>query len=247
MATSQISGALRAARARRGLSREALAFHSGMSWSAIAQIESGRRTDVRLNSLVALARALGVTVDYLVGGDAGRSATMLGHQAAFFRTDDEFLAATVPFLAEGVEQGDATLAVTTASRLKLLRGALDRSQARQVKLADSARWYASPAAAVRAYRDFVGKSLDRGMAWARVVGEPVWARRSKSETASWARYESLINVAFATTPVTFVCPYDAASVTQSVLAQARCTHPEVLADGTLSPSPVYCAPEDYLL
>ena len=57
--------ALRAARARAGWSRETLAHHSGVSWSAIAQIESGRRRDVRLSSLSALADALGVSVDEL--------------------------------------------------------------------------------------------------------------------------------------------------------------------------------------
>ena len=35
---------LKAARRRRGLNREALAFHSGVSWSAIAQ---SRRADAR--------------------------------------------------------------------------------------------------------------------------------------------------------------------------------------------------------
>jgi transcriptional regulator with XRE-family HTH domain len=58
---------LRAARERRGWSREVLAVQSGVSWSAIAQMESGRRKDVRLSTLTALSDALGVTVDYLAG------------------------------------------------------------------------------------------------------------------------------------------------------------------------------------
>ena len=53
---------------RLGWTREALAFHSGLSWSAIAQVESGRRTNLRPSTLAALSRPLGVSIDYLVDG-----------------------------------------------------------------------------------------------------------------------------------------------------------------------------------
>ena len=59
MEASRIAATLKTARDRLGWSREALAYHSGVSWSAISQIESGRRKDVRLTSLSALADALG--------------------------------------------------------------------------------------------------------------------------------------------------------------------------------------------
>ena len=62
--TSKIGDSLKAARTRLGWTRETLAHHSGISWSAISQIESGRRRDVRLGTLSALAEALGVSVDY---------------------------------------------------------------------------------------------------------------------------------------------------------------------------------------
>src|SRR5438445_8615473 len=85
-AQNGLGARVRAARQRRGWSREALAFHSGISWSAIAQVESGRRTNVRPSTLHALALALGVTIDYLV---AGRSvaAPMMEHQALLYATD----------------------------------------------------------------------------------------------------------------------------------------------------------------
>ena len=57
---------VRAAGVRLGWSREALAVRSELSWSAIAQVESGRRKNVRPQTLSALAEALGVTIDYLV-------------------------------------------------------------------------------------------------------------------------------------------------------------------------------------
>lgn len=59
MEASRVGAALRLARVRVGWSREALAYHSGMSGAAIAQIESGRRQDIRLSTLAALAGAWG--------------------------------------------------------------------------------------------------------------------------------------------------------------------------------------------
>ena len=93
-----IGSRVRAARHRRGWSREALAFHAGISWSAISQLEAGRRRNLRPSTLAALAGALNVTVDYLVTGCAV-SSEMLEHRALVYETEDEFLAAAVPFLA----------------------------------------------------------------------------------------------------------------------------------------------------
>src|SRR5580765_8167247 len=70
MPTNGIARWLRAARKRRGWSRETLAHYAGISGAAIAQIESGRRADPRVSSLVRLADALDVSVDELVRGTA---------------------------------------------------------------------------------------------------------------------------------------------------------------------------------
>jgi transcriptional regulator with XRE-family HTH domain len=53
-----------------GLTQEALAGELGFSAPYLSEIESGRR-DVGLTRLVALARALGSSLDELVLGDAG--------------------------------------------------------------------------------------------------------------------------------------------------------------------------------
>src|ERR1700736_1222500 len=100
--SSAIGPRVRAARKRLGWTREALAFHSGISWSAIAQVESGRRTNLRPSTLAALARPLGVSIDYLVGGSVSHP-TMLNHSAFPYRTEDQFRTTMGSFLAEGIE------------------------------------------------------------------------------------------------------------------------------------------------
>src|SRR5579863_9200188 len=124
MAPSRIGGSLRSARERKGWTREALAYHSGLSWAAIAQIESGRRQQVRVSSLVALASALGVSVDYLVGGEATISPQLLGHRVLMYASADEYITSALPFLLEGLARSEGVLCVPTTWQRELLHEAL---------------------------------------------------------------------------------------------------------------------------
>jgi transcriptional regulator with XRE-family HTH domain len=154
---------LKAARARLGWSRETLAHHSGVSWSAIAQIESGRRKDVRLSSLSALAEALGVSVDYLIGSATATAPRLLEHRLLTYGSDDEYLAAATPFFAEGMERSDCLLAVTTGEQAGILRDSLG-DHADLVEFADSTEWYRTPNTAMDGYRTFVNEKLAGGAA-----------------------------------------------------------------------------------
>ena len=244
--SSPIGVSLRAARVRLGWSRETLAHHSGVSWSAIAQIESGRRKDVRLSSLSALADALGVSVDYLIGSATATAPRLLEHRLLTYGSDEEYLAAATPFFAEGMERSDSLLAVTTEEQIDLLRDSLgDRAD---VEFADSADWYRSPRTAMDGYRTFVNEKLEGGAAWIRIVAEIAPESRSEAEIPAWTRYESYVNLAFASSPTSFICTYDDRSWPADVIADARRTHPE-LADGgnAATMNRDYRGPEDFLI
>ena len=245
MVASRIGESLKTARTRLGWSREALAFHSGVSWSAIAQIESGRRKDVRLSSLSALAAALGVSIDYLAGSTAALSSHLFEHRLLTYSSDDEYVEGAAPFIAEGLEQAHPVLVVATPPQIALLRETLgDRPE--RVEFADAAEWYSSLAGALNGYRAFVKEKLEAGAVWIRVVGDPVWAGRSDAETAAWFRYESLVNLAFAAAPATIVCTYDTSAFSEEVIAVARVTHP-VAHGGVFDESVTYRDTEDFLL
>jgi transcriptional regulator with XRE-family HTH domain len=237
---------LKAARARLGWSRETLAHHSGVSWSAIAQIESGRRKDVRLSSLSALAEALGVSVDYLIGSATATAPRLLEHRLLTYGSDEEYLAAAIPFLAEGMERSESLLAVTTEEQIELLREAL-ADGADNIEFADSAEWYRSPRTAMDGYRTFVTEKLEAGAAWIRIVAEIAPESRSDSTILAWTRYESLVNLAFASSPTTFICTYDDRSWPVDVIAQARRTHPEVADGSDATANPDYRVPEHFLI
>jgi transcriptional regulator with XRE-family HTH domain len=236
---------LRAARERRGWSREALAFHSELSWSAIAQIESGRRKNVRPQTLSALAGALGVTIDYLVHG-ASPNSPMLEHRALLYETDEEFTDTLGPFLAQGMERSEAVLAVTTNTNIELLREYLG-SDAKRVEFVEAQSWYSAPAPALSAYQAFLSAKVKAGAAWVRIVGEPVWSGRSDSEIGAWTRYESLFNLVFGASPITVVCPYDTRSIPADVARQALCTHPHTVGPAGVTSSPEYADPAGFVL
>ncbi len=239
-----IGSRVRAARARLDWTREALAFHAGISWSAIAQVESGRRTNVRPSTLAALSQSLGVSIDYLVSGK--QPPPMLEHCAFLYSSDDEFQTRMGSFLAEAVARSEATLAVTTPSNIELLRERLG-DDARSVEFVDSRGPYSTPKAALQAFRTFCQVSLERGAPWVRIVGEPAWAGRSDTEVGLWTRYESLFNLVFAAAPVSVACPYDERTVAPEILRQAHLTHPHVMGDhGTLQ-STGYTGPELFML
>lgn len=244
---SRIGASLRAARTRAGWSREALAYHSGVSWSAIAQIESGRRKDIRLTSLAALADALEVSVDHLIGTAAAATPPHLfEHQVLVYASNEAFLAGAIPFLDEGIEQSHCLLAVTTEAKTMLLRGALGERSG-HVEFTDWAEWYRSPKDALRRYREFLKQRVTAGAVWIRVVAEAAWASDSAVEIEAWTRYESLVNLAFASSPATILCTYDEEGLAPSVVADAHSTHPEIVRGSDATASTRYRQPEDLLL
>jgi CheY-like chemotaxis protein len=164
------------------------------------------------------------------------------HEALVYSTVEEFLAATLPFVCEGLGADEPILVVTKATNLVPLQESLNADACR-VAFADSSEWYRSPVAALASYERYVDEQLGRGAGRVRVVGEPVWPGTSARAIAEWTRYESVINVAFATTHVSFICPYDAGALPSRIVADARRTHP-LLRDGpNTRPSPDYLDPE----
>jgi transcriptional regulator with XRE-family HTH domain len=238
--SGEIGVRVRAARERLGWSRESLAVQAGISWSAISQVESGRRTQIRPGTLAALSRSLGVSIDYLVDGRRPPP-TMLDHSMFLYSTDDQFRTTMGSFLVEGVERSEATLAVTTRPNIQLLSEHLGDA-ARSVKFVDSSRFLTTPTASLSGFKAFSEANLERGAPWLRILGEPRWEGRSDADVRLWTRFESLLNLVFAASPMTLACPYDERAVAPEVLRQAHLTHPHAMSDSGTSQSPEYTGP-----
>jgi transcriptional regulator with XRE-family HTH domain len=240
-----LSGRVRAARERRGMSREALAAQAGVSYGAVAQIETGRRTDIRLTTMAALARVLGVSVDYLVGQPTVVEPT-LEHSAFLYASDGDFVEQAVGFLTEARDRDEPVMAVTSPQHLKLLRDAVPAKQREGVEFADATSWYRTPGHALRSYREFAADRLDGGATWVRIIGE-FTAGKTKAEIEAWTRYEALINVVSSTIPVTAVCLYDTRVTSRAMLTRVQQTHMPVLGDAAGMPSTAQWADAESIL
>jgi anti-sigma regulatory factor (Ser/Thr protein kinase) len=145
------------------------------------------------------------------------------HRALVYSSADEFLDAAVPFVDEGMRAGDRVLAVSSRENIGALAGALGDAE---IDSRDAGEWYAAPGRTLRAYKDYVDRHSGSGRG-VTIVGEQVWAGRSAAAVREWARYESLINLAFAGAATRILCPYDARVVPAAVLEHAECSHPIV--------------------
>jgi len=221
----RVAAAVRSARQRRGWSRETLAHESGLSFAAITQIETGRRTELRVSSLVALADALGVSVDYLVRAEVATS--LLDHRAHVYDSLEHLVELAGRVARDGVAAGNAVLIVAPKPDLGAIRAALG-SDGKRVSLGESTDWYTTPAKTTQRYAAFARDARNGGANWIDILGEPVWTGKAAAETTTWTKYESLLNIVFAPWPVTVGCLYNGARVPSQVRAVVERTHPAVV-------------------
>jgi MEDS: MEthanogen/methylotroph, DcmR Sensory domain len=170
------------------------------------------------------------------------------HSACIYHDDEQFLDAAVPFLEDGLALGEPALVVTTPANLELLGAALGR-RAGEVDYAESAFFGRRPpqrvAAFYRYWKTHAARENHGGIARARILAEPVWAGRSGREIDAWTRMESALNVTLARTSISMICPYDARALGPDIIADARRTHPAVMAGARPAPSPQFVDPETF--
>lgn len=162
----------------------------------------------------------------------------LAHAALVYGTDEDFVAGASAFVGEGLDRGERVLAVTTPRNIELLRGGLGE-RGGEVEYRESAEWYHAPAHTMLAYERYLEHADAERV---RVVGEPVWDRGWAGAITEWTRYESIINVEFALSPISILCPYDARELPEAVLGRVGQTHPEVVAGREAVPSPDFADP-----
>lgn len=157
------------------------------------------------------------------------------HAAFFYDSEREYIDWVAPFIAEGLERAQPVLAAVPGDRLASLRTALGAAAA-DVTMADIMEFGRNPGRILAVQLGFVHRHPGQHM---RIIAEPLWAGRSVFEHAACMQHEALANIAFAGLNVTGLCPYDASSLSESVLADVRLTHPQIWRGGSRNHSPDY--------
>ncbi|MFD0688362.1 sensor histidine kinase [Actinomadura fibrosa] len=153
-----------------------------------------------------------------------------------------FLEGALPFLRDGVEAGDRVVAVAGPARELLLREELGPATA-GVEFAAADTWYSHPS---RTLADCLSDA--DATAWQgrrlRILGEPVWASRPPLEVLEWQRAEAILNVAFAGSDASLLCPFPS-SLPAGVVAASRKTHPETVCGSRSLANPSFIDPWAY--
>jgi MEDS: MEthanogen/methylotroph, DcmR Sensory domain len=79
------------------------------------------------------------------------------------------------------------------------------------------------------------------------VGEIAWERVDEPAVSAWGQYESLLNMMFATAPVTFICPYDTRVLGAEIVDVACATHPQLVDRAGVTANSRYRSLSDVLL
>jgi hypothetical protein len=150
------------------------------------------------------------------------------HEALFYRDEQEFLVSTARFVTDGVDKGEPVLVAVPEPKIAPLRSRLG-DRANQVHFIDMTEAGRNPGRIIPG----VLMAFSAAMAQQRVrmVGEPIWPGRSDLEYPACVQHEALINTAFEGRRVIILCPYNAGSLPEHVLEDARRTHP-VVVDGS---------------
>lgn len=161
---------------------------------------------------------------------------VFSHPALFYRSEQEYAEQTVSFVREGLVAGEPVAVAVPGPNLEVIKAGLG-ADAQHVLFLDMTEAGRNPGRIIpRVLRGFAdAHPLGR----VRIIGEPIWAGRTRVEYPACAQHEALINAAFEGRAVTILCPYDESRLDADVLADARITHPTVIAEGIEAASDVY--------
>lgn len=160
------------------------------------------------------------------------------HEALVYRSEKEYADGLAGFLREALDEGRPAFASLPTPHGALLREALG-DRAHRVRWADMREVGANPNRILPAIQAFIDEHRHSPVSF---IGEPIWHGRTKAEIAEATRHEALINHAFEGSGARVICPYDAARLDASVVADAYRTHVRVWDSGEWRASPDYTDP-----
>ncbi|MFJ4470949.1 anti-sigma factor RsbA family regulatory protein [Streptomyces sp. NPDC089424] len=159
------------------------------------------------------------------------------HPALFYAGETEYLDGVLPFVRAGLAAGEPVAVAVPGRNLTLIRDGLG-DLADAVRLLDMREAGRNPGRIIPGVLHAFADAQPAGRR-VRIVGEPIWAGRTPAEQPACTQHEALINAAFGGRRMTVLCPYDTAALDDEVLADARATHPTVVAAGREQSSAEY--------
>lgn len=174
----------------------------------------------------------------LQDGEARTGTRSFSHEAFLHAGDEEFARGAATFVKRALEAEEPVLVAVRGERERLVREALGEDS-RRVVFCEAETLACNPARLIPAWARFLEEHAHDG-ACVSVLAEAVWPDRTSPELSECARYEGLLNVAFARGRAwRLLCPYDVEALDEAVVELARCTHPLLCLGGRSERSRTY--------
>jgi anti-sigma regulatory factor (Ser/Thr protein kinase) len=161
----------------------------------------------------------------------------LHHAVLFYGGMAEYRSALARTVQAGIARREPVLIAVPAATTVLADWRDEHSGL--VTTTDMTELGRNPARIIPALRTFADKHVGRPV---RIISESIWPGRSRAEVCEAARHEALVEGALAGVAGTMVCPYSAAGLPESVLADAACTHQWEAGTDAVRPSATYAGP-----
>jgi anti-sigma regulatory factor (Ser/Thr protein kinase) len=159
----------------------------------------------------------------------------LSHLAYFYDDERDYLSYLSAFTRAGLRNAEPVFVAVPGRKAALLRERLG-AESHLLRYGAITQTGRNPARLIPELRAFLDEHRGRPV---RFVSEAIWPGRSAAELCEATRHEALMNLAFASSPATIVCPYDTGALAPSVLAGAERTHPAFLRNGQTQPAADY--------
>lgn len=166
------------------------------------------------------------------------------HEAVAYDSDEQLLNTVVPFLRDGLAEGEPTVVAWSGEHAAQLRSVMP--DADRLVFLDEEDCYARPSSTVRVFRELMTRTVADGASRIRIVGE-LTAVGQRASWPWWARYEAAINRIYDEFPLWGLCCYDTRQVPDHVLDDVRRAHPWIATrDGRHLRNEQYTPPGDLL-
>jgi hypothetical protein len=194
---------------------------------------------------------------HLCGEDL--SAFQRSHICAFFRTSEERYRMLMPFIREGMEQGDKAIHIVNPSlrtdhTQRISEGGINAGRAEVEGQLEVIGWYDGPLRGGRFNLSEWITSLPvvlengrtQGFPLTRLIADMEWLLKDREATHRALEFECRVNLALPKDGDVAICAYDLDKFGAAMVVDALRTHPMVLISGMVQYNPFYVPPEELL-
>ncbi|MFO7192262.1 MEDS domain-containing protein [Thermocrispum sp.] len=180
------------------------------------------------------------------------------HLCVFYRGLAERDEILIPYLRQGLLNGDKCLCVVDTTEPEAVLAALASDIDITASVADrtldvrrSADTYLrggafSTEAMLEFWDEAIGGACAQGYAFTRAVGEMTWSLSGQPGVDELIAYEAELNRFLPRYPQAILCLYDLERFSGEVLMDVLKTHPKVILGGMLLSNPYYIDPDEFL-